>query len=200
MSKRFIPVAALLVVTALASSAEAGWGLRNSFGQSIYLVQPTITPPAINADGSISTDKLISGCGNVLCYDGNRRRPIDFEFMPYYNFGLLSIDMGIVFQMESRNDLGFAFQFRPGVRIFPFMGLFVRAFVNLNLAQLMAAPSSTGALRATFEGNLGIGVGYQLKLGPWGGFAEIGFAPRLWGEGPFNMPFEVRLGILLEPS
>lgn len=182
-----------LVAALSTQSAWAGWGLRNSFGQSIYLVEPKVTP--LDASG-----RLISGCDNALCYDGNRRRPIDFEVMPYYGFGLLSIDLGIVFNVESRTDLGFAFHFRPGIRVFPLLGLYARGYLDLDVDQITTMVSNTGAMKASFEGHLGLGVGYQLKAGPWGAFVEVGVAPRLWGSGVFNMPFEVRLGLLLEPS
>jgi len=201
-------IVALLLTFGVATRAEAGWGLRNSFGQGIYLAQPSLTATVVTPVVRDSDDKVVSGgetqlakgCGGALCYDGNRRLPIDFELMPYYGFGLLSIDLGIVFNLESRNDLGFNFRFRPGVRIFPILGLYIRGYLDLNIAQITTAVASTGALRASFEGNLGIGVGYQLKLGPWGIFAEMNFAPRLWGNGVFNMPLEFRIGFLLEPS
>ncbi len=199
-------ILALLLTAGFARTAEAGWGLRNSFGMGVWLVEPQLTPHLVigtNPDGSpqVSPDKLVSGCNNMLCYDGNRRQPINFEVMPYYSFGIISIDLGVVFNMESRTDLGFDFRLRPGLRVFPFMGLFARAFLDMNIAQIQTAFQPTsGTLAASFEGSLGIAVGYQLKLGPWGIFGEVGMAPRLWGRGIFNMPFEVRIGILLEPS
>ena len=175
------------------------------------MAQPDTTPAQekTDADGNVITDaageivlqadKLKRGCLGKLCYDGNRRKPVDFEIMPYYGFGLVSIDLGIAFNLEQRNDIGFDFHFRPGVRIFPFMGLFIRAFLDLTAAQISTATSSTGAIRASFEGNLGVGAGWQFKLGPWGIFGEFSLQPRLWGAGAFNFPIEFRVGILLEP-
>ncbi len=199
----------LVGLLTLAPRAEAGWGLRNSFGQALYLAPPQPTPQVTvnvdQGDGSVeTTTRLSKDCRQAdgtrtLCYDGNLRLPIDFEIMPYYSFGLISIDLGVAFNLEQRTDLGFNFRFRPGIRIFPFMGIFIRAFVDLTAAQIAAATNSTGSVRATFEGALGIGAGYQFKLGPWGVFGEFSLSPRLWGAGRFNMPIEFRVGILLEP-
>ncbi len=199
-------VSLLLLVGLLAGAprAEAGWGLRNSFGQAIYLADPQPTPQVTvnvdQADGTVdTTTRLAKNCDGKLCYDGNRRLPIDFEIMPYYSFGLISVDLGVAFNLEQRTDLGFNFHFRPGLRIFPFMGIFIRGFLDLTAAQIAASTNSTGSVRATFEGALGIGAGYQFKLGPWGIFGEFSLSPRLWGAGRFNMPIEFRVGILLEP-
>src|SRR5690242_4741993 len=104
----FAALAALMLVVGLSSRAEAGWGLRNSFGQSIWLAPPqvaNISPPVVDATtGMVTAPSLVSGCGKALCWDGNRRMPVDFEVMPYYNFGLISLDLAVAFNLESRND------------------------------------------------------------------------------------------------
>lgn len=213
MTLRSSAVVAFVVLGSLvASRAEAGWGLRNSFGQGIYLAEPQPTQKVdvstvdaagqtvVNVGSNLAKGCIQAGNNKAYCYDGNRRKPFDFEIMPYYSFGLISIDLGIGFNLEQRTDLGFDFHFKPGVRIFPFMGLFLRGFIDLTAAQIAAITNSTGSIQASFEGHLGVGAGWQFKLGPWGIFAEFSFQPRLWGNGNrFDMPIEFRLGILLEP-
>lgn len=177
--RRLLPLVLIIsAITAMApSAAHAGFGLRNSIGDSIYIVQPSKSTP--NGNNSCQ----------YFCYSGDLRRPADLEIMPFYSFGFLTIDLAIVAQFEAQSGVGFSVGFRPGVRVFPFLGLFIRGSVPLTSANL-------GFSNAYFQYNLSVGVGYQLNLGPWGFFAELDFNPAL--EKPFNLPMEFRLGISLE--
>lgn len=174
---RRIALAFCLVAVGFSSSrAEAASGLRASFGQSIYLVPPPTLTQA-------------PGC--YPCWDGNRRQPLDIEIMPYFNFGMISLDLAVLFQLEQRSAMGFIAQFRPGIRVFPFMGFYVRASIPLTAANLSAGT-------AYFQFNLSVGGGYELRLSNWGVFAEFNLNPSL--RAPFNMPIEFRLGVSLQTN
>lgn len=161
-------------------------GLRVSLGQSIYLVEPRFN--------------LREGC--APCYDGDRRKPTDLEAMFYLDFGIVTLDLATMFSFESRtiNDTsntsvtmmptnyGFAWGLRPGVRIFPLLGLYVRLSLPLNLSQLTANATST-----YFNINFSAGLGYELRIKKWGFFAEMNLNPAL--QKPWNMPIEFRIGV-----
>jgi len=176
--RRILPL--VLAVTAISvaapRAAHAGFGLRNSIGDSLYIVQPPKSTPN-------------GGTCQYFCYAGDLRRPADLEIMPYYSFGFLTLDLAVIAQLEAQTGVGFSIGIRPGVRVFPFLGLFIRASLPL-------VSSNLGFNNAYFQYNLSLGVGYQVRLGPWGFFAELDFNPAL--EKPFNLPVELRLGIALE--
>ena len=109
--------------------------------------------------------------------------------MPYYSFGFITLDLAIMAQLEAQEGVGFSIGFRPGVRVFPFLGLFIRASFPLISANL-------GFANSYFQYNVSVGAGYELTLGPWGFFAEIDLNPSL--EKPFNLPMEFRIGVDLE--
>ena len=162
---------ALIVVSTTASNAYAGNGLRVSFGQSIYLAEPRI-------DRSPTCSP---------CYDGNRRRPVDIEVMPYFDFGILTLDLAVLFNIEARNNLGFDMTFRPGVRVFLPLGFYARGSLLITAMNI-----NWGSVYANF--NLSVGGGWQLTISNWGIFAEVLFNPAL--RGPWSMPMEFRAGVL----
>ncbi len=175
--QRVLPLI-LVAATLVPSVAHAGFGLRNSVGDSLYIVPPP---------------KNVNTVTCSLCYNGDLRRPADIEVMPYYSFGFLTIDLALVANLEVEQTTGFTIGVRPGIRIFPFMGLYVRISVPLTSENI-------GFNKAYFEYQLSAGIGYQLKLGPWGFFAELNFNPSLHSapNAPFVLPVEFRLGVALE--
>jgi hypothetical protein len=174
LRRSLLPLLAVVITFAAlpVREAHAGWGLRNSFGQSIYIVPPKVD--------------ISHGC--YPCFDGNVRSPVNLEMMPYYSFHIITIDLGLLFNLEQRDLLGWQVQLRPGIRIFPFLGLYIRASIPLAAAQI-------GVSTAYFQWNLSVGAGYEFSIGPWGIFAEFDFNPSL--RVPFNMPVEFRLGFRL---
>lgn len=170
-SRLAVAAAAALIVVTSAATAHAGSGLRVSFGQQIYLKEPTInTAPNCSP-----------------CYDGNRRRPVDIEVMPYFDFGILTLDLAVLFNIEARNNLGFDMTFRPGVRVFLPLGFYARGSLLISAMNL-----NWGSAYANFS--VSVGPGYQLTISNWGIFAEILFNPAL--RGPWSMPMEFRAGVL----
>lgn len=169
LSLAMLAVAAF--ATAMQSSTAHASGLRVSFGQQLYLAEP-LRNTAPNCSP---------------CYDGNRRRPVDIEVMPYFDFGILTLDLAVLFNIEARNNLGFDMTFRPGVRVFLPLGFYARGSVLISAMNI-----NWGSVYANF--NLSVGGGYQLTISNWGIFGEALFNPAL--RAPWSMPVEFRVGVL----
>ncbi len=124
-------VLSTLLVTACVLAtprAEAGFGVGGSIGSGFY-------------------------------YNGGvNRTSTNLEIMPFWKLALISVDLGMKFNMEEVNRLSYDFQLRPGVRL------------DLKLLYLRAAIP----LRVNAGGDYGFlfGVGWSFGVGPVGIFIE----------------------------
>ena len=149
--RRALAFAALLaglgLLPGLPSGAAAGVGIAGSIGEGVWL----------GGDEAVRTQ-------------------VNFEVLPTYGFGLVSVDLGIVFHLEDRIDL----LLRPGAR--------------LHLCPVYARLAFPLKVTDGFDWGFLVGVGAAVGLGPVALFVE---ADTSFYDGvDFEVvPLEFRLGV-----
>lgn len=158
--KKLIGVAMVVMCLAIFSvpAAQAGIGLGASLGTGFTVVKDP--PPA--------TDKI-------------SRAPTTVEVIPFYKLSLLSIDCGILFDLEELNNAERSYTLRPGVR------------VNIPMVYLRAAVPLI--LEPEFDYGILLGLGSKFGIGDLIGiFVEADI--NLFKEPSFDIiPIEFRAGI-----
>ena len=73
------------------------------------------------------------GTGFVHTDDSNRRNPTNVELMPFYKLAVVSVDLGILFDLEELNNTSRHYTLRPGARVeIPLVYLRAAAPLQLN--------------------------------------------------------------------
>ena len=141
-----------------ANVAQAGIGLGANVGTGFTVVKD---PPS-------GADKINRTSTNV-------------EIMPFYKFAMVSIDCGILFDLEELHNADRSYTLRPGVRV-NIPGIYLRA----------AAPL---ILEPEFDYGILLGIGFKIGIGDLVGiFAEAD--ANLYKEPSFDVvPIELRLGV-----
>jgi len=126
--KTLLPSLAIALCVLAAPRAEAGFGIGGSIGSGFYYS------------------------------DGLNRTATNIEITPSWKIAILSLDLGLKFNLEEVNKQNYDFQLRPGVRL------------DLQLLYLRAAIP----LRVNAGGDYGFlfGVGFSFGVGPVSLFVE----------------------------
>ena len=139
----------------------------------------TVTPTAsanFGVAGSVGTGFVRAGGGEF------NRFATNIEIMPFYKIAIVSLDLGIKFNLESLAGQPRDLVFRPGARIsIPVIPLYGR----------IAIP-----LEATNDGSYGllVGLGFNMSLGPVGVFAEANVNLNSKPSFAETFPLEIRVG------
>ena len=102
--------------------------------------------PAANAIGLGAT----LGTGFVRSNGETNRMPTSVEVMPFFNIAIVSIDLGVLFDLEELNNADRTYTLRPGAR------------VEIPLVYLRAAAPLQ--LKPEFDYGILVGVGHKFSI------------------------------------